>query len=83
MYLKVYTAAMWVAYREGGLLVGIYGFRGWQLSVAADHVYAWYDRMILPVTYRAKGYIRFVGKYVTDRRKRFRPHKVYILNQDH
>jgi len=40
-----------------------------------------------PVTRRAKGYTRFVGKYVTGRRKRFRPHKVYIyiyiLDQDH
>jgi len=26
---------------------------------------------------RVKGYNRFVGKYVTGRRKRFRPHKVY------
>jgi len=26
-----------------------------------------------------KGYTRFVGKYITGRRKRFRPHKVYIF----
>jgi len=26
-----------------------------------------------------EGYTRFVGKYVTGRRKRFRPHKVYIF----
>jgi len=31
------------------------------------------------VTRRVKGYTRFVGKYVTGRRKRFRPHKVYIF----
>jgi len=37
----------------------------------------------IPVTLR--GYTRFFGKYVTGRRKRFRPHKVhiYILDQDH
>jgi len=29
-----------------------------------------------------KGYIRFVGKYVTGRRKRFRLHKVYRENYD-
>jgi len=27
-------------------------------------------------------YTRFVGKYVIGRRKRFRPHKTYILDQD-
>jgi len=32
----------------------------------------------LPVTRRLKGYSRFVEKYVAGRRKRFRPHKVYI-----
>jgi len=32
--------------------------------------------VIIPVTCRVKGYTRFVGRYV--RRKRFRPHKVYI-----
>jgi len=35
--------------------------------------------LIRPVTRRVKGYTRFVGKYVTGRRKRFRPHKVYIF----
>jgi len=35
--------------------------------------------VILPVTRRVKWCTRFVGKYVTDRRKRFRPHKVYIF----
>jgi len=37
------------------------------------------------VTRRVKGYTRFVGKYVTGRRKRCRPHKVYIyiFDQDH
>jgi len=35
--------------------------------------------LVIPVTRRVKGYTRFVGKYVTDRRKRFRPHKVYIF----
>jgi len=33
--------------------------------------------VIIPVTCRVKGYTRFVGRYVTGRRKRFRPHKVY------
>jgi len=35
--------------------------------------------IIIPVTLRVKGYTRFVGKYVTGRRKRFRTHKVYIF----
>jgi len=35
--------------------------------------------VFIPVTRRVKGYTRFVGKYLTDRRKRFRPHKVYIF----
>jgi len=35
--------------------------------------------IFIPVTRRVKGYTRFVGKYVTSRRKRFRPHKVYIF----
>jgi len=35
--------------------------------------------VFIPVTRRVKGYTRFVGKYVTGRRKRFRPHKVYIF----
>jgi len=34
---------------------------------------------VIPVTRRVKGYTRFVGKYVTGRRKRFRSHKVYIF----
>jgi len=29
--------------------------------------------------YTRYSYTRFVGKYVTGRRKRFRPHKVYIF----
>jgi len=37
------------------------------------------NHLFIPVTRRVKGYTRFVGKYVTDRRKRFRPHKVYIF----
>jgi len=28
---------------------------------------------------RVKGYTRLVGNYVTGRRKRFRPHKVFIF----
>jgi len=32
--------------------------------------------VFIPVTRRVKGYTRFVEKYVTGRRKRFRPHKV-------
>jgi len=35
--------------------------------------------IFIPVTRRVKGYTRFVGKYVTGKRKRFRPHKVYIF----
>jgi len=35
--------------------------------------------IFIPVTRRVKGYTRFVEKYVTGRRKRFRPHKVYII----
>jgi len=35
--------------------------------------------IFIPVTRKVKGYTRFVGKYVTRRRKRFRPHKVYIF----
>jgi len=35
--------------------------------------------LFVPVTRRVKGYTRFVGKYVTGRRKRFLPHKVYIF----
>jgi len=38
-----------------------------------------YERLVIPVTRRVKGYTRFVGKYVTGRRKRFQPHKVYIF----
>jgi len=34
--------------------------------------------IFIPVTRRVKGYT-FVGKYVTGRRKQFRPHKVYIF----
>jgi len=37
------------------------------------------SNMFIPVTRRVKGYTRFVGKYVTCRRKRFRHHKVYIF----
>jgi len=35
--------------------------------------------IFIPVTRRVKGYTRFVGKCVTSRRKRFRPHRVYIF----
>jgi len=35
------------------------------------------SRMVIPVTRRVKGYTRFVRKYVTGRRKRFRPHQDY------
>jgi len=33
----------------------------------------------IPVTRKVKGYTTFVGKYLTGRRKRFRPHKVYTV----
>jgi len=35
--------------------------------------------IFMPVTRRVKRYTRFVEKYVTGTRKRFRPHKVYII----
>jgi len=35
--------------------------------------------VIIPDTRRLRGYTRFIGKYVTSRTKRFRPHKVYIF----
>jgi len=35
--------------------------------------------IFIPVTSRVKGYTRFVGKYVTGRRKRFRLHRAYIF----
>jgi len=34
--------------------------------------------IIIPVTRRVKGYSRFVEKYSTGRRTRFRLYKVYI-----
>jgi len=37
------------------------------------------EDIFVPVIRRVKRYTRFVGKYVTGRRKRFRPHKVYIF----
>jgi len=37
---------------------------------------------IIPGTPRVNGYTRFVGMYVTGRRKRFRPHKVYVYTLD-
>jgi len=41
--------------------------------------YSHHNGIFIPVTRRVKGYTRFFGKYVTGRRKRFRPHKVYIF----
>jgi len=35
--------------------------------------------LIIPVTRRVKGYIRFVRKNVTCKRNRFRPYKVHIF----
>jgi len=35
--------------------------------------------ILIPVTRKVKGYTGFVGKYVTSKRTRFRPHKVYIF----
>jgi len=44
------------------------------------HTYLYsHSNIFIPVTRRVKGYTRLVGKYVTSRRKRFLPHKVYIL----
>jgi len=39
----------------------------------------WKNILKMPVTRRVKGCTRLVGKYVTGRRKLFRPHKVYIV----
>jgi len=44
-----------------------------QLLLAPKHL------LLIPGTRRVKGCTRFVGMYVTDRRKRFRSHKVYIF----
>jgi len=38
-----------------------------------------HSAIFIPVTRRVKGYTRLVGKYVTGRRKRFWPHKVYMF----
>jgi len=35
--------------------------------------------IFIPVTLRVKGYTRFVEEYGTDRRKFFRPYKVYFF----
>jgi len=35
--------------------------------------------VVIPVTRRVKGNTRFVGKYTTGERKRFRPRKIYIF----
>jgi len=39
-----------------------------------------YKILLIPVTRRVKSYTRFVGKYVTGRRKRFRPCCRHNLN---
>jgi len=38
-----------------------------------------YFAFTIPGTRSVEGYSRFVEKYVTGRRKRFRPHKVYLF----
>jgi len=48
----------------------LYIFKGKQLEVCNLYIF-------IPVTRRVKGYTRFVGKYVTGRRKW--PYKVYIF----
>jgi len=35
--------------------------------------------IFIPVTRKVKGYTRFSGKYVTGKRKRLQPYKVYIF----
>jgi len=35
--------------------------------------------LFIPVTHRLKGYIIFVGKYVTGRRKRVLAYQVYMF----
>jgi len=50
-------------------------------SRTPSHGYRLYRFLLsfIPVTCRVKGYTKFVGKYVTGRRMRFRPYKVYIF----
>jgi len=55
-----------------------YSSVSWSNSIYPNHLNR-ENCIFTPVTRRVKGYTRFVGKYVTGRRKRFRPHKVYIF----
>jgi len=41
--------------------------------------FTWLENIFIPVTRRVKGHTRFIGMYVTGRRKRFRPHQVCII----
>jgi len=41
--------------------------------MASLKIHAQKAELVIPVTRRVNGYTRFVGKYVTGRRKRFRP----------
>jgi len=36
---------------------------------------------LIPIAPRVKGYPRFVGTFVTGRRKRFQPYKGFILSE--
>jgi len=46
----------------------------WRLCVICDISFS----LAIPFTRRIKVYTRFVGKYVKDRMKRFRPHKIRV-----
>jgi len=61
--------------------VAIEHVRGELQTLPMQHelLYLWQFLLFILVTLRVKGYIRFVGKYVTDRMNRFRPYKVYVL----
>jgi len=62
-----------------GLIVDVFGGLGWVMTSLGGGLAKIWEKLIIPVTRRVKGYTRFVGKYVTGRRKRFRSHKVYIF----
>jgi len=59
-------------------LQSTYSSVSWSYSSYPNHLIR--ANCIFNVTRRVKGYTRFVGKYVTVRRKRFRPYKVYIYS---
>jgi len=54
------------------------GRHGWVFCFWVNFV-NWVSSVVIPVTRKVKGYTIFVGKYVTDKRERFRPHKVHVF----